>query len=74
MGIKLHAQLLQLVTFKDNLALTKNLFHFYIVKCQGVVQLGVPAPMFVGGGPPKVEACTSFLHTESSLVFKIKKT
>ena len=42
-----------------------------IVGCWGVVQLGVPAPWFVRGGPTKVWVCKSILFTESSSVVEI---
>ena len=47
---------------------------FYIVSCQGVVQLGGPDSWFIQGRPTKVEAGKSFLFTESFLLVKIKKT
>ena len=46
----------------------------YVISCQGVVQLGGPAPRFVRGGPAKVGACKSILFTDSSCVVKIKNT
>ena len=43
----------------------------YTVGCQGVVELGVPAPRFVRGGHAKVGACKSILFTESFHMVKI---
>ena len=37
------------------------LIKLFIVRCQGVVQLGVPAPRFVRGGLVRVGFCMSTL-------------
>ena len=36
----------------------------YMVDCQGLEPLGVPAPRFIPGGHSKVGACKSILFTE----------
>ena len=63
---KFRTKYLKLIAFLE-------IFVFFIVVeciigCQGVVPLGGPDPWYNLGGPTKVEACKSFLFTESFLV------